>query len=150
MTPTSTTMEALVNATRTAPDRESDENNRYADEKKIVKIEVTIKEIKQEKLDHDFHIVLMSGNYTMVGEIPDGGGCSVFSSHPALAKHFDDLRTLVVNKIGFTPGEGLRQVGIKATIEGVPFWDEMSADHKPTGSAANQHEIHPIISVTFH
>jgi hypothetical protein len=140
-------IDALTNETRSAPDTEKDPQKRYADEKKVVKMEVTISEIKMEG-DKDFHIVLSSGNKTMVGEVPDGD-CGAFANHPDLKKHFNDLRTQIMTEIGFTPGSQIRPVNKKAIIEGVPFWDEISAGHIPTGSAKNQHEIHPIIKITF-
>src|ERR1035438_9277915 len=76
---TNTTIETLINEKRNAPNHERDNCIRYDDEKRKVKIEATITQIKLEK-DNDFHIALKSGSYTMVGEVPDGE-FGTFSNH---------------------------------------------------------------------
>src|SRR5258708_3810166 len=84
----------LATEKRTAPNNETDPEKRYADEMRVVKMEVTVSEIKMEG-DKDFHIVLSSGNKTMVGEVPDGD-CGAFTNHPDLKKHFNDLRKQII------------------------------------------------------
>ena len=142
-----TTIENLINENRNAPNHERDNSFRYDDEKRKVKIEATIIQIKLEK-DNDFHIVLKSGSNTMVGEVPDGD-CGTFMNHPELKKYFNDLRTKIVDAIGFTPTSSFKKVNKNVIVEGIPFWDEMEAAHKPKGSTTNQHELHPITNIVF-
>lgn len=138
----------LINEPRTVPDHENNSQFRYKDECRKVKLEVTLYKIKEEAKDHDFHIILKSGNNTMVGEVPDGN-CGAFDNHPVLRKHFNDLRNQIIDAIGFHPTRKLKAVYRNVIIEGVPFWDENETEHKPTGSAQNQHEIHPITKISF-
>lgn len=144
---TNTTIENLINEKRNAPNHERDNSIRYDDEKRKVKLEATITQIKLEK-DNDFHIVLKSGSNTMVGEVPDGD-CGTFSNHPELKKYFNDLRSKIVDAIGFTPNSSFKKVNKNVIIEGIPFWDELDAAHQPKGSSTNQHELHPITNITF-
>ena len=144
-----TSIHALVNEYRTAPHFERDPSVRYDDEKKVVKVEVILLAIKAEE-DNDFHIVLKSTNSdeTLVGEVPYGD-CSTFDNHLNLRNHFNTLRRQIVNEIGFYPTKKLKYVNRKIILEGVPFWDEMSNGHKPTGSSPNQREVHPILKMEF-
>ena len=139
----------LVNEFRTSPHFERDPSHRYDDEKKVVRVEAILLEIKAEG-DNDFHIVLKSPNSdeTLVGEIPDGD-CSTFDRHINLRNHFNALRKQIINEIGFYPSHKIKFVNRKVMIEGIPFWDEMNRGHQPTGSASNQREIHPIRKITF-
>ena len=145
---TPSTLAELIHETRSGPPDESDREKRYPDEFRKVRIEVTIVKIKMETKDHDFHIVLRSGKHTMVGEVPDGN-CGTFEGHPELRKHFNKLRQLIISAIGFVPTSSLKPVDREVIIEGIPFWDKFNDSHQPTGSAENQHEIHPITKVTF-
>jgi hypothetical protein len=144
---TNSTIENLINEKRIAPYKERDNTLRYDDEKRKVKIEAIITQIKLEK-DNDFHIVLKSGSNTMVGEVPDGD-CGSFSTHPELKKYFNELRKKIVDAIGFTPTLSFKKVNKNVVIEGIPFWDEIETAHKPKGSCENQHELHPITNITF-
>ena len=94
---TNSSIENLINEKRTVPNHERDNSFRYDDEKRKVKIEATIIQIKIEK-DNDLHIVLKSGSNTLVGEVPDGD-CGTFSNHPELKKYFNDLRTKIIAAI---------------------------------------------------
>ena len=140
-------IEKLIQEKRTAPNKERDNSLRYEDEKRKVKLDVTLVQIKLEQ-DMDFHIVLKSGPFTMVAEVPNGE-CGAFSNHPELRKYFDDLRTRIVNEIGFSPTSKFKKINKEVTIEGIPFWDELEVAHKPKGSAENQIEIHPITNIIF-
>jgi hypothetical protein len=84
----------------------------------------------------------------MVGEVTDGD-CGTFSNHPELKKYFNDLRSKIVDAIGFTPNSSFKKVNKNVIIEGIPFWDELDAAHQPKGSSTNQHELHPITNITF-
>ena len=144
---TNSSIENLINEKRTVPNHERDNSFRYDDEKRKVKIEATIIQIKIEK-DNDLHIVLKSGSNTLVGEVPDGD-CGTFSNHPELKKYFNDLRTKIIAAIGFTPTSKFKKISRSVTVEGIPFWDEIQPAHKPKGSTTNQHELHPIINIIF-
>jgi len=145
---TNSSLLELINEIRPFQNFERDPGRRYQDEHRKVRINVTIVKIKMETQDHDFHIVLQSDNHTMVGEVPDGY-CGTFNDHPDLRKHFNELRQQIIAAIGFTPMSYMKPVNRMVTIEGIPFWDEFTTQHKPTGSALNQHEIHPITKITF-
>ena len=145
---TPSTLSNLITESRAVPDHEHDSRLRYKDEHRKVRLEVTLYKIKEEANDHDFHIILKAGDNTMVGEVPDGN-CGTFDNHLALRKHFNELRSQIIEAIDFVPSGKLRIVNRKVIVEGIPFWDENELEHKPTGSAANQHEIHPITKITF-
>jgi len=103
----------LVNEPRIAPHFERDPSHRYDDEKKVVKVEAVLLEIKAEG-DNDFHIVLKSPNSdeTLVGEIPDGD-CSTFDGHETLRNHFNALRKQIVNEIVFLFSSKIFPLNIK-------------------------------------
>ena len=144
-----TNIHSLVNEYRTVPNFEKDPSLRYVDEKKVVRVEAILLEIKTEG-DNDFHIVLksLSSDETIVGEVPYGD-CSTFDNHINLRNHFNTLRKQIINEIGFYPSHKIKLVNRIVSIEGIPFWDEMSNGHKPTGSSPNQREIHPIRKIIF-
>lgn len=139
----------LVNEPRTAPHFERDPSLRYDNEKKVVKVEAILLEIKSEG-DNDFHIVLKSpdSDETIVGEVPNGD-CSTFDNHNNLRIFFNNLRKQIISEIGFQPTHKIKYVNRKVMVEGIPFWDELSNAHKPTGSTPNQREIHPIRLIEF-
>ena len=145
--PLNSSIDQLTNEPRNCPNRERDNELRYDDEKRVVRLEATINSIKLEG-DNDFHLVLSASNKTMVGEVPNGD-CSNFDKHPKLRAHFNDLRKQIIAAIGFTPTTKMKPVYRKVILEGVPFWDENQKGHKPSGSADNQHELHPITKIIF-
>ncbi|MEI7661118.1 MAG: hypothetical protein WCK34_02915 [Bacteroidota bacterium] len=98
--------------------------------------------IKKNEDDNDYHLVMADGGETMVGEVPDPV-CAV----AATSAHVNEF-IAARNWVNLHIGTGaVPNVNIPAVeITGVAFVD---VPHGQTGSAPNQMEFHPILSIQF-
>ena len=98
--------------------------------------------IKKNEDDNDYHLVMADGSETMVGEVPDPVCATAATS--AHVNEFIATRNWVNLHIGTG---AVPNVNIPAVeITGVAFVD---VPHGQTGSAPNQMEFHPILSIQF-
>lgn len=137
-TPRMTTLDSLVHiattSSTTAPRIAGIEFQNYT-----ITCNITIKKNED---DNDYHLVLKSGNETMVGEVPDPV-CAVAASSGHV-NEFIASRNWVNTHIGTG---AVANVSLPAVdITGVSFVD---VSHGQTGAAPNQMEIHPILNILF-
>jgi hypothetical protein len=148
LSPDTTSIDSLLAEKRIVPDFETNDSIRYEDEKHLVRVRAKLLKIKIGS-DHDFHLVLKSASgKLMVSEIPDGN-CSTYDNYPELRKRFNEERAAIIQTIGFTPKEELRNVNKCVIVEGIPFWDKVKQGHAPTYGSADKHEIHPVTKIIF-
>ncbi len=148
LSPLQTSIGELLSEKRVVPDFLFNDTLRYNDEKRLVSVKAKLLKIKIGD-DRDFHLVLLSSDgLLMVAEIPDGE-CSAFDNHPDLRKRFDEMRKQIIDAIGFTPEENLKNVEKSVVVEGIPFWDKIKEGHQPKYGSADKHEIHPVTKIIF-
>ena len=98
--------------------------------------------LKKSETDKDYHLVLMDGDYHMIGEIPDPACPAAAKSH--YLKQFIEARKFVEDNIG---NGNVPKVKIaRVVITGVGFIDP---PHGQTGAAPNNLELHPILDIHF-
>jgi len=137
-TPVFTTIDSLINIptipNASAPRMPGIEFQAYR-----IKCSITV---KKNESDDDYHLVLVDGNESMIGEVPDPT-CPVAATSAHLGE-FLDARNWVSSHIGIDPIDNVNIALVEVT--GIAFVD---VPHGQTGAAPNQMEIHPILKIQF-
>ena len=137
-TPKTTTLDSLIHIS-TSPNASAPRMAGIEFQSYTIKCNITIKKNED---DNDYHLVLQSGNETMIGEVPDPV-CSVAASSVHVDEYID-ARNWVNLNIGILPNSNVNLPLVDIT--GVSFVD---VPHGQTGASPNQMEIHPILTIKF-
>jgi hypothetical protein len=98
--------------------------------------------VKRNESDEDYHLILVDGNESMIGEVPDPT-CPVAATSAHLGE-FIASRNWVSTHIGLITFDVVNIPLVEVT--GVAFVD---VPHGQTGEAPNHMEIHPILNIQF-
>ena len=137
-TPKLTTLDSLIHIP-TTPDQNAPRMAGIEFQSYVFTCNITIKKNED---DNDYHLVLLSGSETMIGEVPDPV-CSAAASS-AHVNEFIAARNWVNQHIGTNAVPNVNIAPVNIT--GVSFVDP---PHGQTGRAPNGMEIHPILNIQF-
>jgi hypothetical protein len=141
--PLNSTVKAMVKIPR--PEKSEMKNMRADQEKKVVKITAYLIALGKED-DHDYHLVLksLSGNETLIAEIPDPD-CTKLKGFPGLRSKYKSARTFIESAVDASPGDVKPlDAPVKVVVTGAIFFDKVAhgSGHSPNGI-----EIHPVLGI---